>query len=136
MLTCMGKSSTIEKLTSHCLPTRKRCENHRQTTSSVIDGFGDRLMILALMKDVHDGILSAPMIGRCMQSEDLDARYSVYRLSRACSSAHSATPTVLSVRGKHSTQCQEICNSRAEITHRFDSVQDQQAATIMMMLDQ
>ena len=136
MLTCMGKNSTIAKLTSHCLPTRKRCASHHQAMNSVIDGFEDQLMILALLKDAHDETPSAPMIGRCMQSEDLDARYSVYRLSRACSNALSATPTVLSVRGKHSTRCQKICRSRAEITHRFDSVQDQQEATKMMMLDQ
>lgn len=136
MLTCTEKSSTIEKPTSHYLPTQKRCENHRQTMSSAIDGFVDQLMILALMKGVHDAILLAPMIGRYMQSEDLDAPYSVYRLSRACSSALSATPTALSVHGRHSTQCQKICSSRAEITHRLDSAQDQQVATIMMMLDQ
>lgn len=135
MLTCMEKNWTIEKLTSLYLPTRKRCENHHQTMSSVTDGFVDQPMILALMKDVHDEILSAPMTGRYMQLEDLDARYSVFRLSRASSSALSATRTVLSVRGKRSTHCQRMLSSRVEIPRRFGSVQDQQAATIMTMLD-
>jgi len=136
MPTCTARSSTIGKLTNHCLLTRKRCENHHQITSSVTDGFEDQLTILALTKDAHDATRSARMIGRYMQLEDLDAPCSVCRLSRVSSSALSATRIVLSVRGKRSIQCQRIFNSRVEIPRRFDSVQDQQAATIMTMLDQ
>lgn len=132
---CTARSSTIGKPTNHCLLTRKRCEIRHQITSSVTDGFEDQLTILALMKDALDAIRSARMIGRYMQSEDLDARYSAYRLSRASSSVLSAIRIVSLVRGKRSTHYQKIFSSRVEIPHPFGSVQDQQAVTTMTMLD-